>query len=86
MKAGLNGGFKSMWGRMADASGVFGIVKSVAAWSGSKYVVGREGWKSMVANKLRYGCGTLVWYHHEYNDLEVRQSGMGRWLLDVRNV
>ena len=59
VKAGLNGGFKSMGDRMVDANGVLGMVKYAAARSGSKYVVGREGWKSMVVNKLRYGCGTL---------------------------
>ena len=37
---------------------------------GSTYVVGREGWKSMVVNRLIYGCGALVWYQHECNDLE----------------
>ena len=61
MKAGLNGRFKSMWDRMVDAKGILGMVKYAAARSGSKYVVGREGWKSMVVNKLMYGCETLVW-------------------------
>ena len=50
------------------------------------YVVGREGWKSMVVNKLMYGCGALAWYQHECDDLEVRQNGMGRWLWDEGNV
>ena len=31
-------------------NGVLGMVKYAAARSGSKYVVGREGWKSMVVN------------------------------------
>ena len=48
VKAGLNGRFKSMGDRMVDANGVLGMVKYTAARSGSKYVVGREGWKSMV--------------------------------------
>ena len=49
--------------------------------SGSKYVVGRrEGWKSMVVNKMMYGCGALAWNQHECDDLEGRQNGMGRWL------
>ena len=86
VKAGLNGGFKSMGDRMVDANGVLGMVKYAAARSGSKYVVGREGWKSMVVNRLMYGCGALVWYQHECDDLEIRQNGMGRWLWDVRNV
>ena len=29
--------------------------------SGSKYVIGREGWKCLLVNKLMYGCGALVW-------------------------
>ena len=42
VKAGLNGGFKSMWDRIEDANRVLGMVKYAAARSGSKYVVGRE--------------------------------------------
>ena len=38
--------------------------------SGSKYVVGRKGWKSMIVNTLMYRCGALVWYQHECDDLE----------------
>ena len=49
VKVGLNGGFKSMGDRMMDANEVLGMVKCAAARSGSKYVVGREGWKSMVS-------------------------------------
>ena len=37
----------------------------------------------MVVNKQKYGCGTLAWYHHECDDLEVRQNGMG--CENVRN-
>ena len=51
-----------MGDRMVDANVVFGLVKYAGARSGSKYVVGREGWKVMVFNKLMYGCGTLAWY------------------------
>ena len=76
MKAGLNCDFKSMGDRLVDANGVLGMVKYAAARSGSKYVVGREGWKSMVVNKLMYECGVLVWYQHECDDLEIRQNGM----------
>ena len=42
IKAGLNGGFKSMGDRMVDANGVLGMVKYEATRSWSKYVVGRE--------------------------------------------
>ena len=81
--AGLNGGFKSTGDRMVDANGVLGMVKYAATRSGSKYVVGREGWKSMVVNKMMYGCGALAWNQHECDDLEVRQNGMGRWLWEM---
>ena len=39
MKAGLNGGFKSMGDIMVGANGVLGMVKYAAATSGSKYVL-----------------------------------------------
>ena len=60
VKTGLNGGFKSMGDRMLDINGLLGMVKCAAARYGSKYVVGREGWKSMVVNKKMYACGALV--------------------------
>ena len=82
----LNGGFKNMGDRMVDANGVLGMVKYAATRSGSKYVVGKEGWKRMVVNKIMYRCGALTWYQHECDDLEVRQNGMGKWLWDVGNV
>ena len=31
--------------------------------SGSKYVIGSEGWKTMIVSKLMYGCGALAWYN-----------------------
>ena len=77
VKTDLNGGFKRIGDRMVDADGVPGMVKYAAARSGSKYVVGREGLKSMVVNKLMYGCGALAWYQHECDDLEVRPNGIG---------
>ena len=32
-----------------------------------------------------YGCGVLVWYQHECDDLEIRHNGMERRLWDVIN-
>ena len=83
VKAVLNGGMGGQNGRCKQ---ILGMVKYAAARSGSKYVVGREGWKSMVVNKLMYASGALVWYEHECDNLEIRQNGMGRWLWDVGNV
>ena len=71
VKVGLNGGFKSLGDRMVDANGVLGMVNYAAARSRSKYVVGREGWKSMAVNRLMYGCRALAWYQHECDDLEI---------------
>ena len=44
VKGGPNGGFKSMGDRMKEANGVLGMVKFAASRSGSKFVIGREGW------------------------------------------
>ena len=40
----------------------------------------------MVVIKLVYGCGALVWYQKECDDLEIRQNRMDRWHWDVDNV
>ena len=47
---------------MKEANGLIGMVKYAAEPSGSKYVIGREGWNTMVVSKLMYGCGALAWY------------------------
>ena len=65
---------------------VLGIVKFAASRSRSKFVIGREGWNGLVVNKLMYGCGPFVCSQNEFNDLEVKQNEMGRWLWDVVNV
>ena len=54
IKGGKHGGFKSMEDQMMEANG---MVKYAAEQSGSKYVIGREGWKTMIVSKLMYGCG-----------------------------
>ena len=41
--------------------------------------------KDCVENKLMHGCGAIVWYQHECDDLEIWQNGMGQWLWDVGN-
>ena len=71
---------------MKEANGLIGMVKYAAERSGSKYVIGREGWKTMIVSKLMYGCGALAWYQRECDDLEVIQNGFGRWLWEVGNV
>ena len=86
IEGGKDGGFKSMGDRMKEANGLIGMVKYAAERSGSKYVIGREGWKTMIVSKLMYGCGALAWYQRECDDLEVIQNGFGRWLWEVGNV
>ena len=51
VKCGPNGGFKSMGDRMKEENGVLGMVKFAASRSGSKHVIGREGWIGLVVNK-----------------------------------
>ena len=71
---------------MKEPNGLIGMVKYAAERSGSKYVIGREGWKTMIVSKLMYGCGALAWYQRECDDLEVIQNGHGRWLWEVGKV
>ena len=68
---------------MKEANGLIGMVKYAAERSGSKYVIGREIWKTMIVSKLMYGCGALAWYQRECEDLEVIQNGCRRWLWEV---
>ena len=49
----VNGGFRSLGERMKDARGVIGMVKYSAKRSGSRFVVGRDGWKSLVVNSFK---------------------------------
>ena len=86
IEGGKHGGFKSLGDRMKEANGLIGMVKYATERSGSKYVIGREGWKTMIVSKLMYGCGALAWYQRECNDLEVIQNGLGRWLWEVGKV
>ena len=86
IEEGKHGGFKSMGDRMKEAKGLIGMVKYAAERSGSKYVIGREGWKTMIVSKLMYECGALAWYQRECDYLEVIQNGFGRWLWEVGNV
>ena len=71
---------------MREANGLIGMVKHAEERSESKYVIGREGWKTMIVSKLMYGCGALAWYQCECDDLEVIQNGFRRWLWEVGNV
>ena len=47
---------------MKETNGLIGMVKYAAERSGRKYVIGREGWKTMIVSKLMYVCGALAWY------------------------
>ena len=52
IEGGKHGGFKSMGDRMKEANGLIGMVKYATERSWSKYVIGREGWKTMIVSKL----------------------------------
>ena len=60
-----------MGDQMNEANGLIGIVKYAAERSGNKYVIGREGWKTMIVSKLMYGYGAVAWYQRKCDDLEV---------------
>ena len=65
-----------MGDRLKEANGLMGMVKYAVERSGSKYVIGREGWKTMIVRKLMYGYGALTWYQLECDDLEVIQTDL----------
>ena len=71
IEGGKQGGFTSMGDRMKEANGLMGIVKYAAEQSGRKYVIGMEGWKTIIVSRLMYGCGALAWYQCEWDNLEV---------------
>ena len=62
------------------------MVKYAAERLRSKYVIGREGCKTMIVNKMIHGCGALACYQRECDNLEVIQNGFGRWLWEVGKV
>ena len=51
-----HGGYKRKGDRMKEANGLMEMVK----YAGNKYVIGREGWKTMIVSNLMYGCGALA--------------------------
>ena len=69
-----------MGDRLKEENGLRGMFKYAAERSGSKYVIGKEEWKTMIVSKLMYGCGALTWYLRGCDDLEGIQNGFGRWL------
>ena len=83
---GEDGRIESIKVRMEAARRVNGMVKFAASRSGSRYLVGREGWKGMVVNKLMFGAGATCWDQNECNKLESFQNDMGRWLWGVDGV
>ena len=69
-----NGGFKSMGDIMEMANGLIGMVKYAAERKGSKYGIGRRGWKTMIVSKIMCRNGALASYQLECDDLEVIQT------------
>ena len=65
VEVGKHGGFRNMGDRMKEENGLMGMVKYAAERSGSKYVIGRVGWKRMIVSKLMYGCG--AWHGTNMN-------------------
>ena len=45
------------------------------------WLADKDGSVWTVVNKLMFGCGALAWYQKEYDDLEIRKNGIGRWLF-----
>jgi hypothetical protein len=77
---GKNGGLKVLEDKIGGASRIEGMVKFAAKRSGSKFVVGREGWKSLVVPRLMYAAGAVNWKEVERQKLEKMQMAFGRWM------
>ena len=80
VEGGKHSGFNGMGDRIKEANGLIGMVKYAAERSGSKYVIGKEGWNALIVSKLMYGYGALAWYKRECDDSKVMPNGFGRWL------
>ena len=65
-----------------DTNKILGMVKYATTRSGNKYIVDREGWKSMVVNRIMYRCGTLVWYQRECGALKNTTEWYGTVALE----
>lgn len=81
---GENGGMSVLEERLNGASRTEGMVKFAAARSGSRFIVGREGWKSLVVSKLMYAAGAVAWKRGERQKLEKRQRAFGRWMWGLQ--
>ena len=77
-KGGKRGGLnKSMGYRMKEANGLIGLVKYAAERSESKYVIGREGSKTMIVSRvIQNGFGRWLWeVERVRNELVRGESG-----------
>ncbi|ELU02585.1 hypothetical protein CAPTEDRAFT_190395 [Capitella teleta] len=77
---GVQGGIRSLTERVEMCHRVAGLVKFATKRSGSRFLIGREGWKSGVVSRIMYGGGALVWKVKERNRLEKEQTAFGTWL------
>ena len=71
---------------MKEANGLIGMAKICRRAIRGKYVIRREGWKTLITSKLMYGCGGLAWYQRECDDLELILNGFGSLLREVGKV
>ena len=60
-----------------------GMIKYAAKRSGSRFVVGREGWKSLVVGRFMYGVAAVGWTAVERNKAEALQKKFGRSMWRV---
>lgn len=80
---GRDGGFEPIDTRLKEVMRTVGMVKFAAARSGSRLIIGKEGWKGMVVPRLMYGGGALRWSAKEVAELERKQTEMMRYAWRV---
>ena len=90
LKGGENARICQFAESMKKVGSLTGMVKYAAKRSGSRFVVGREAWKSLIVGRFLYGVAAVGWSAQERSKAEVLQTKFGRWLwgveTSVRNV
>lgn len=84
------GGILQFSENLKKVGSLVGMTKYASKRSGSRFVIGREAWKSMVVGRMIYGVAAVGWTAAERRKVENLQMDFGRWLWRagrwVRNV
>ncbi|ELU11715.1 hypothetical protein CAPTEDRAFT_223095 [Capitella teleta] len=60
------------------------MAKFATQRSGSRFVVGREAWKSLIVSRVMYASGALVWNENVRQNVERMQNEYGWWMWRLK--